>query len=785
MYVIHKTDGTIAAAINDGVIDRTNDLPLVGKNVNGYGTVVMENFVKLLEHFANDTPPTKPITGELWYDTDNKKLMVYQGSAFRVLNAVKVSSSMPELNQDGDLWYDSNNQQLKFYANSQYNTITPIYTAAQGISGPIVTTVQDNIGNSHVITKIYTGGTIIGIFAEEDFTPSPVIDGFTDITQGFNLLETGIMNATARNSQRLGNLLPASYMRTDANTSTTGTLGALNNGGITLGSNSDGSFFIDGNQLVVRSNYDGAGMVLQTRYGGGTVPALTLAGNGQATFSHDVVGESISLNANITVAENAVVIGDAEIDGNANILSNLNVTGNANVSSNVDVVGTATVDYLVANTGGEFNSDLSATTLSVSSTPGQHFTDATAIMTIDGNLRLREDTQRIHFGLIDNQATVRAGPNDLYFTTNQVDRIHVAGSGQVTFTNQITGPSALFTTAQIGQMTFGGHTISSTVSSLNIVAPNLNTSGNFSAAGGASIAGAATVGSLDTAGSITAGPITSSSTVTAANVSAPIAFINNLTSYGTSVFTLASIGILNAGSIAGDLTGNVVGNLQGTATNATNAVNAQNAGQANFATISQSVSQSYQPNITDLGHLNGLSTAAVSCDGNASFGNISVLSGNISANNFIGNITGRVLTGSQPSITSLGTLTDLNMTGVLDIIGEIRCHSDIIAFYSSDERLKENVEPISGALEKVSRINGVYYNWNSLAKSLSDSVDDRRQVGVIAQEVQAAMPELVIERDNGYLAVDYQKMTALLLQALQELSAEVKVLKARVDSSQF
>jgi hypothetical protein len=125
------------------------------------------------------------------------------------------------------------------------------------------------------------------------------------------------------------------------------------------------------------------------------------------------------------------------------------------------------------------------------------------------------------------------------------------------------------------------------------------------------------------------------------------------------------------------------------------------------------------------------------------------------------------------------------VTGVLDIIGEIRCHSDIIAFYSSDERLKENVEPIGGALEKIGRINGVYYNWNSLAKSLNDSVDDRRQVGVIAQEVQAAMPELVIERDNGYLAVDYQKMTALLLQAVQELSAEVKVLRARVDSSQF
>ena len=785
MYVIHKTDGTIAAAINDGVIDRTNDLALVGKNVSGYGTVVMENFVKLLEHFANDTPPTKPITGELWYDTDNKKLMVYQGAAFRTLNAVKVSTSTPELNQDGDLWYDSNNQQLKFYANSQYNIISPIYTSAQGISGPIVTTVQDNIGSSHVITKIYTGGTIIGIFAEEDFTPSPVIEGFTDITQGFNLLETGIMNATARNSQRLGNLLPASYMRTDANTSTTGTLGALNNGGITLGSNSDGSFFIDGNQLVVRSNYDGAGMVLQTRYGSGTVPALTLAGNGQATFTHDLVGENISLNANITVAENAVVIGDAEIDGNANILSNLNVTGNANVSSNVDVVGTATVDYLIANTGGEFNSDLSATAVSVSSTPGQHFIDATAIMTIDGNLRLRQDTQRIHFGLIDNQATVRGGPNDLYLTTNQVDRIHVAGSGQVTFTNQITGPSALFTTAQIGQMTFGGHTITSTVSSLDIIAPTLNTSGNFTAGGAASIAGSATVGSLTSYGGASVGSLSTAGAVTAGSVSAPTAGIGALTVSGAASINDLTAGGVTAGQFIGPLTGDITGNVNGTASFSNFAYTAGQATTATEATRATTVVNSFQPNITDLGHLNGLSTAAVSCDGNASFGNISVLSGNISANNFIGNLTGLVQTGAQPSITALGTLSNLNVTGVLDIIGEIRCHSDIIAFYSSDERLKENVEPIGGALEKISRINGVYYNWNSLAKSLNDSVDDRRQVGVIAQEVQAAMPELVIERDNGYLAVDYQKMTALLLQAVQELSAEVTVLRARVDSSQF
>ena len=110
--------------------------------------------------------------------------------------------------------------------------------------------------------------------------------------------------------------------------------------------------------------------------------------------------------------------------------------------------------------------------------------------------------------------------------------------------------------------------------------------------------------------------------------------------------------------------------------------------------------------------------------------------------------------------------------------GEIRATNDITAFYSSDERLKENIQDLDGALGKVNAMRGVTFDW----KELSD--EDRKTIhshsghdlGVIAQEVQAVYPELVHQREHGYLSVDYVKLTAVLIQAVNELSAKVEEL---------
>ena len=140
--------------------------------------------------------------------------------------------------------------------------------------------------------------------------------------------------------------------------------------------------------------------------------------------------------------------------------------------------------------------------------------------------------------------------------------------------------------------------------------------------------------------------------------------------------------------------------------------------------------------------------------------------------------TGVTLTGDTLSIgQAVGTSDDVQFdslgvgTAASGTTGEIRATGDITAYYSSDERLKENFNTLDGALDKVMEMNGYTFDWK---EGIEDIVSHTgHDIGVKAQEVQAMYPELVHERDNGYLAVDYIKLTAVLLQAVKELNAKV------------
>ena len=107
--------------------------------------------------------------------------------------------------------------------------------------------------------------------------------------------------------------------------------------------------------------------------------------------------------------------------------------------------------------------------------------------------------------------------------------------------------------------------------------------------------------------------------------------------------------------------------------------------------------------------------------------------------------------------------------------GEIRATGDITAFYSSDIRLKENIQPIQNALEKIESISGNTYDW----KDGYDEIHSHKgsDVGVIAQEIEEILPQIVTNRDNGYKAVQYEKIIPLLIEAIKELSDKIKVLE--------
>ena len=107
--------------------------------------------------------------------------------------------------------------------------------------------------------------------------------------------------------------------------------------------------------------------------------------------------------------------------------------------------------------------------------------------------------------------------------------------------------------------------------------------------------------------------------------------------------------------------------------------------------------------------------------------------------------------------------------------GLIRSSGDIVAYYSSDERLKDNIKPIENALEKLTQIRGVEFDWND-----KQDVYQGHDTGVIAQEVQKVLPEVVTEREDGMLAVKYEKMIGLLIESIKDLKAEIDELKLQL-----
>ena len=141
---------------------------------------------------------------------------------------------------------------------------------------------------------------------------------------------------------------------------------------------------------------------------------------------------------------------------------------------------------------------------------------------------------------------------------------------------------------------------------------------------------------------------------------------------------------------------------------------------------------------------------------------------------FSGPVSGsRFNTTGQYSGSSLSVTGDMTGSALL-VNGAINATGDITAFFSSDERLKDNVTPIGSAIDKINQIGGYEFDWNN------SSEHSGHDVGVIAQEIEKVLPEVVVTRDNGYKAVRYEKIVALLIQAIKDQQSQIDDLKSRL-----
>ena len=116
----------------------------------------------------------------------------------------------------------------------------------------------------------------------------------------------------------------------------------------------------------------------------------------------------------------------------------------------------------------------------------------------------------------------------------------------------------------------------------------------------------------------------------------------------------------------------------------------------------------------------------------------------------------------------------LKVTGGVGVSGALNVGGDVVAYASSDRRLKDNIQNIKNPIQKVQKLNGVTWDWNSNADELQQSLPN---VGVIAQEVEEVLPQLVHDRENGFKAVDYARLTGLLIEAVKEQQTQIQELK--------
>lgn len=287
-YRVDRYNRTFLTNVADGTIDSTTDLRFVGRNYSGYGEIQNENFLHLLENFSNTVAPSRPISGQVWYDSGTKKLKFYDGIKFKVASGAEVASTAPSGLAAGDLWFDNGTNQLSAWNGSSFVLIGPQSAPGFGTSQIVTQVVKDVNNTSHVILRAVVGGVTTAVFSNDpDFTlsSSNTIGGFSEtgrqIKKGITLnsvISTGVSDAagyrfwgTASNSEKLGGQPIEKFIRSDAEGGFTAEINFKAGLTVNSGNRKDLRVWINTNQQPTIENQVNGPIVLRISNSGSNV----------------------------------------------------------------------------------------------------------------------------------------------------------------------------------------------------------------------------------------------------------------------------------------------------------------------------------------------------------------------------------------------------------------------------------------------------------------------------------------------------------------------------------
>ena len=396
-YVINKFNGEQLVVLSDGTLDTTTSLGLVGRNYVGYGETQNENFVFLLENFANDSPPSRPLVGQIWFSTTDNTAYSYDGVQWNPIGSASVSSTAPTNTNAGALWFKTPINQLFAYTGTEWKLIGPESVTGFGSTKARSGTLDDSTGNPRPVIFLETNDVIFAICTASAFTinANNSVAGFSNsLFIGINLSSTAKINgsvtgnaATADqlSTARLINGVP--FTAAADITVTANTTNALKKGDYIVGSDFNGAVERTWNVDASSANLIGK-IVARNAQGGFSAGTITaefvgdLTGNvtatsGISTFNTvqatQFIGAQLSGNsASATRLATTRTINGVGFDGSANITVTASagtLTGNSlnNSVTLSSLTQVGTLDSLTVNDSGIFVGSGSQLRLSVDS----------------------------------------------------------------------------------------------------------------------------------------------------------------------------------------------------------------------------------------------------------------------------------------------------------------------------------------------------------------------------------------------------------------------------------